>query len=156
MQTLSLFSKKYPYFNPREGFWALLNTPHPPPSSARNSGSDSYFTLKNFVLNKRLSSPLDFPLTFCEVCVDILRQHIFNYQFIQNLDPFCQFLKEHKLNGKLNNIAKTSKKDYLIESYKQLFEAKVRTPFFFVLKSRYDWSKIVVWLRVKSFNLLAL
>lgn len=36
-----------------------------------------------------------------------------------------QFLKEHKLNGKLNNIAKTSKKDHLIESYKQLFETKV-------------------------------
>lgn len=35
-----------------------------------------------------------------------------------------EFLKEHKLNGKLNNIAKTSKKDHLIESYKQLFETK--------------------------------
>lgn len=34
------------------------------------------------------------------------------------------FLKEHKLNGKLNNIAKTSKKDHLIVSYKQLFETK--------------------------------
>ncbi|KAJ7384789.1 FK506-binding protein 2B [Desmophyllum pertusum] len=35
-----------------------------------------------------------------------------------------EFLKEHKLNGKLNNIAKTSKKDHLIDSYNQLFDSK--------------------------------
>lgn len=35
-----------------------------------------------------------------------------------------EFLKEHKLNGKLNNIAKTSKKDHLIDSYNHLFEVK--------------------------------
>ena len=46
--------------------------------------------------------------------------------FTQKLSSFYQFLKEHKLNGKLNNIAKTSKKDHLIVSYKQLFETKVR------------------------------
>lgn len=35
-----------------------------------------------------------------------------------------QFLKEMKLNGKLNNIAKTSKKDHLITAYNAMFEKK--------------------------------
>jgi len=35
-----------------------------------------------------------------------------------------EFLKQHKLNGKLNNVAKTSKKDALILAYQQLYEQK--------------------------------
>jgi FK506-binding protein 3 len=35
-----------------------------------------------------------------------------------------EFLKRHKLNGKLANVVKTSKKDALVEAYKDLFETK--------------------------------
>ncbi|EDO33567.1 predicted protein [Nematostella vectensis] len=35
-----------------------------------------------------------------------------------------EFLKENKLNGKLNNVAKTSKKDQLAAAYNKLFEEK--------------------------------
>ncbi|XP_031569310.1 peptidyl-prolyl cis-trans isomerase FKBP3-like [Actinia tenebrosa] len=35
-----------------------------------------------------------------------------------------EFLKEMKLNGKLNNVAKTSKKDHLINAYNAMFEKK--------------------------------
>jgi hypothetical protein len=35
-----------------------------------------------------------------------------------------QFQKKHKLNGKAANIIKNSKKDALVEAYKDLFESK--------------------------------
>ncbi|XP_016122164.1 peptidyl-prolyl cis-trans isomerase FKBP3-like, partial [Sinocyclocheilus grahami] len=35
-----------------------------------------------------------------------------------------QFLSEHKLLGNIKNVAKTAKKEQLIEAYNQLFESK--------------------------------
>jgi len=35
-----------------------------------------------------------------------------------------EFLKKHKLNGKIPNIVKSSKKDALVDAYKDLFESK--------------------------------
>uniref|UniRef100_A0A8C2PX53 peptidylprolyl isomerase n=1 Tax=Cyprinus carpio TaxID=7962 RepID=A0A8C2PX53_CYPCA len=45
---------------------------------------------------------------------------IYQYSFFL----YFQFLSEHKLLGNIKNVAKTAKKEQLIEAYNQLFESK--------------------------------